>query len=104
MNRGIYPLLGGVRRGGVGRGLTPLLNWGHGTMQRTEWERALLPGPRCIVVLNGSLREMPRIAPFGARVVLASGVPTASPSAGRSLLVSAGGLVEAASEAALATP
>ena len=95
---------GSIGRGSIGRGLTPLLNWGHNEAPRTEWERALLPGVRCVVVLNGELREMPRVAPYGARVVLASGVPTTSPSAGRSLLVNAGGLAEAAAETGLATP
>lgn len=62
-------------------------------------------GIPCLVLLDGLLRQLPSVPPYGLRVVLSSGVLVTSVSGGRSLVLNPDGSIrEAATGEAVATP
>lgn len=64
-----------------------------------------LASKRCLVLLDGALRELPTSAPYGLRVILSGGALVTSVAGGKSLVVDAGALREAtAGEVVLVPP
>jgi len=96
-------MIGGVRTTRIS--LRPDLNWGRTGARPLLAERTQFPGPRCLVVLDGEIREMPRVAPYGARIVVGAGSALVTAvTSGKSLVVSSGATVEAPAESVMATP
>lgn len=64
-----------------------------------------LASKRCLVLLDGALRELPTSAPYGLRVILSAGALVTSVATGKSLLIDAGNIREAtAGESVLVPP
>lgn len=64
-----------------------------------------LASKRCLVLLDGALRELPTSAPYGLRVILSAGALVTSVASGKSLVVDGGALREStAGEAVLVPP
>jgi len=64
-----------------------------------------LASKRCLVLLDGALRELPTSAPYGLRVILSGGALVTSVAGGKSLVVESGALREAtAGEVVLVPP
>lgn len=60
---------------------------------------------RCLVLLDGHLRQLPTSAPYGLRVILSAGALVTSVASGKSLVVDGGALREStAGEAVLVPP
>jgi hypothetical protein len=59
---------------------------------------------RCLVLLDGELREYPTSGPSGSRVILSSGVLTVAPAGGTSLVIDGGTIREANGGDSVVTP
>lgn len=59
---------------------------------------------RCLVLLNGLVKECPDTGPFGQRLVLSSGRLTTTPTGGKSLVLVSGRRAEAATETGVRVP
>jgi len=77
----------------------------HASQNTYAVTRYGLASKRCLVLLDGALRELPTSAPYGLRVILSAGALVTSVASGKSLVVDGGALREStAGEAVLVPP